>query len=71
MPSNLPPINFDKEIKRLKKHDINVYSDKKNIKLKNCKHKQAKIVGNELRCSCGACWSGPNIESLLEYFKKQ
>lgn len=71
MSSKLPPLNFAKEIKRLDKHDVKVHTEKKNVEFENCNHKQAKIVNNELRCPCGAVWTGPNLIRLFEYFQKQ
>lgn len=37
-----------------------------------CNHKgKAEIVGNILKCECGATWSGNQIEKLLDLFNKK
>lgn len=39
---------------------------------KRCDHKGKVRVDpatNELKCGCGACWSGPNINQLYELLK--
>ena len=36
------------------------------IKEVRCKHKESKIINGELRCPCGACWSGANLDQLLK-----
>jgi hypothetical protein len=39
---------------------------------KRCDHKgKVQIIPgtNELRCSCGTCWSGPNIAQLYDLLK--
>lgn len=43
--------------------------EKRRVGFRKCKHKQAKVVDGELRCSCGAAWSGPRIAELLKVIK--
>lgn len=40
------------------------------LKPTRCPHKNVKYVHGELRCSCGAAWSGPNLASLYAAFTK-
>ena len=42
---------------------------KTELRFNKCSHKDVQIVGNELRCKCGAGWSGPQINKLYEAFK--
>jgi len=38
------------------------------LKPSDHKHKFVKISSNEIRCSCGAGYSGSNIDTLLKLF---
>ncbi len=42
--------------------------DKQNteIKFQRCKHKNATFTGSEIRCSCGAAWTGPDLHKLYK-----
>lgn len=31
-----------------------------------CKHKDIKYLNGELRCKCGAAWSGPRLDELYK-----
>lgn len=58
----LPPLDkeaFDGEKERIE------------LNFKRCFHKSVDIVNNELRCTCGAGWSGPNIAHLYKLLKEQ
>ena len=60
---------FKQEGKKLAKEtrDFKARSEKTDLPLRNCDHKgKVKMVGNELRCSCGTGWSGPNVEKLFD-----
>lgn len=56
--------DIDKESKNFKAH-----AEKTQTEFKKCKHKDAKVINNELRCVCGASWSGPNLEMLIQNLK--
>ena len=43
----------------------------RDVDLPKCKHKNVTIKNNELRCKCGAAWSGPNIERLYKVLISQ
>lgn len=36
------------------------------IQIPKCPHKQVKIENNELRCTCGAAWTGTGIHELYK-----
>jgi hypothetical protein len=56
---SLKPLNFQKEQKKYE-----AFSEERELSFARCPHKQAKMVGNELRCPCGASWTGPRIREL-------
>ena len=41
------------------------------VNKEKCSHKNVKLIDNVIYCSCGACWTGPQIERLYEAFKKR
>jgi len=58
---------LDKETKEFK-----AYSEKTDIPLKGCNHKgKVRLENGELRCTCGAGWSGGNIEKLFDLLNKK
>lgn len=41
------------------------YKEKREIDFSNkCTHRNVKVVGSELQCTCGAGWIGGNIATL-------
>ena len=46
-------------------------SEKITLKFENCLHKDAEIKGNELRCKCGAAWSGHRLHDLHNLLKNR
>ena len=65
MLSNLPPIDFSDEIKK-----FDAYHESKKVKMNKCNHiGKAKLVNGEIRCVCGAGWSGGNIAALAKALK--
>lgn len=43
----------------------------KEIPKDKCNHKgKVKFILNELRCACGAAWSGSGIKQLFDKFNK-
>jgi hypothetical protein len=52
----------------IKKHKA--YTESTEVKFKHCKHKKSKLINNEIRCGCGASWSGPRIEELFNLLTK-
>lgn len=61
MASNLPPIpdeSFDGE------------KQKTEVRFERCKHEKSTIINGELRCPCGAAWSGPGLHALYTSFHK-
>jgi hypothetical protein len=62
---------FKKEIEDEKKN-YKAYGEVITITGDRCNHKgKAKIVNGILRCSCGAAWSGNQIEKLLDLLNKK
>lgn len=56
-----------KEVKKYKAH-----SETTDIPSKVCTHYgKVKMVGSDLRCSCGAGWSGPEVQHLFDLFAKK
>jgi len=51
--------------------ELNPHIEKTNVELKRCEHKNVKLVDGEIRCSCGAGWSGKNIQRLYEEIQNQ
>jgi len=56
--------DIDKEVKKYK-----AFSERTELPSTKCDHKgKVKIIDGELRCSCGAGWRGPEIDTLFDYF---
>lgn len=66
MASDLPPIDTSEDVEKYE-----ALAENKEIGHTRCKHNKAYMSGQELRCVCGAAWSGPRIHELLEILKKQ
>lgn len=67
---------FFKDHKELidKEHEeLETYQEKTNLTDDTCKHKEIEVVGHELRCRCGAVWSGTalEIQEAYNFFKNQ
>ena len=43
-------------------------SEYKKLKFRKCNHKKAIITDRELRCPCGATWTGPKLIELYKLF---
>lgn len=57
-------INKEKEVFKARE-EVTTLPDKK------CDHQgKVTMVKNELRCKCGAAWSGSNIEALYKLLNK-
>lgn len=41
------------------------------LKFERCLHKKVSFVNGELRCPCGNCWSGPNLQELYKLLHKE
>jgi hypothetical protein len=62
---------FKKEIEEEHKAHDTVQISTDLLTGSKCDHKgKAKIKDGVLVCTCGAGWSGPQIEKLLELFNK-
>lgn len=60
---------FSEDIeKEVKEYDAREY--KKDILSTRCPHKDTTIIGDILRCVCGATWQGPRIEDLQKILKR-
>lgn len=44
------------------------YEEEAKIQMKKCNHSNSVVIGGELRCTCGASWSGARIEELYKLF---
>lgn len=66
MKSKLPPLDFSEDVKEYEAHH-----EQKEVKFVKCDHRNAKIVNHELRCPCGAAWTGPGLEDLYRKLTKQ
>lgn len=40
------------------------YEEKIDVTLTKCDHKGVKYLNGELKCTCGASWSGPQLHKL-------
>lgn len=40
------------------------YSEETTLEFKKCDHKKATIRNGELRCPCGAAWTGSQIQEM-------
>lgn len=61
MPSKLPPLAdeaFDGD------------KQKTEVSFTRCKHDKVSFVNGELRCPCGASWSGADIHKLYTLLHK-
>lgn len=45
--------------------------EKTELTFTKCPHKKVSVVNGELRCACGAAWSGPNIAELYKLLRSQ
>ena len=63
--------DFAKKIKsEYKKYETHLEEAK--VPSKHCTHYgKVKMVGSDLRCSCGAGWSGPEVQHLFDLFAKK
>jgi hypothetical protein len=60
---------FKKDIKE--DHEkFETHLESHEVSTDRCKHKDAKIVDGVLRCTCGAAWGGPEIETLYKLLTK-
>ena len=61
---------FDEQLKE-EKEKFKAKSETVDVPIRVCKHKgKVSIIDGELRCKCGAAWSGPEIETLYKIFNK-
>ena len=66
MTSKLPPLDFKDE------EQYKPFQEKIEVKVNICKHKNVKYVNShEIRCQCGASWSGANISELFNLLINQ
>jgi hypothetical protein len=42
--------------------------EKTEVKFNRCSHSKIKFINGELRCKCGAAYSGPNLHKLFKLF---
>ena len=61
MKSKIDPIDTSEEIEKYKAH-----SESRELDSKRCKHERAEYKDGEVRCVCGAAWSGERIHELLK-----
>jgi hypothetical protein len=59
MSYELPPLNLEHEVKKYDAKEV-----KHTVVLGGCKHKSVKFENGELRCKCGASWSGTRLHEL-------
>ena len=46
-------------------------SETKDLDTTRCDHMgKVSYINGELRCKCGASWSGANLSALYDFFKK-
>lgn len=64
--SKLPPLNLKEDVEKFE-----ALSEKTEIAFQRCKHKQAEYDKDrgEVRCPCGASWTGARLNELLAAFK--
>ena len=68
----LPSIFQSKSLKEdVKKYEA--HAEAKNVEFPKCKHKQAGYDRDkgEIRCSCGAAWTGPRLGELYDALTKE
>ncbi len=65
--ANLPPLNHKEDVERYE-----AYEEKKNVDFKGCKHKEVSFFQDkhELRCVCGASWTGARLHELYKALTK-
>lgn len=61
MASDLPPIDTTDEVEKYEAH-----TEQKELVSAKCSHKRAEYRNGEVRCYCGAAWSGERIHELLK-----
>lgn len=66
---------FFEEFKDQIKEEHQAYEthlEEKEHNFKQCDHKgKVKIINGTLKCSCGAGWSGPQLNVLFDFFNKK
>ena len=64
----LPPL--DKEALDGESEEAKIHRDEPMLKV--CNHRGIQLVSStEIKCPCGAGWTGPDIQRLYELFKEQ
>jgi hypothetical protein len=60
---------FKEDIKE--EHEkYNTHVEIKDIDIQRCNHKgKVRYEGGMVKCICGAAWSGPQIDTLIELLK--
>lgn len=66
--SKLKPI-WDQVIGETKEYKA--YGESKNVNFKKCLHKDLQIANGELRCQCGASWSGSGLKQLEDILRSR
>lgn len=66
MAYNLPPLDTTEDVEK-----YDALAESKEIDHNVCKHVNARMVGQELRCPCGAGWTGPRLHELLQILQKR
>ena len=61
----LPPLDLESD------KEYQPYSETRKVTLKRCSHKEARIENGQLRCKCGAVWTGFRLSELQEFFSKR
>lgn len=46
----------------------NAYEEEAKVQMKKCDHSKSTVINGELRCTCGASWSGARIDELYKLF---
>jgi hypothetical protein len=65
--SDLPPIDVKEEIEKFQ-----AFSESKEVVFSQCLHKSTEYDKEkaELRCNCGAAWSGERLNELKQVLDK-
>ena len=65
MKSKLKPLDFTEDVKR-----YDAREEKKRVHTPKCRHKELTYAAEkaEVRCKCGAAWSGVRLSELENLF---